>query len=114
MTAQYLQKYMAMDVFLDLVRQDLVKMRIMFTQNINVPTGLDSFQRANGYHLLYYQFIKHAFGLANCNCQIHPRFNIGISTGQRGDSTYRWQQSYRHWLFIPAEYLRDKTQKKAN
>ena len=39
-----------------------VKMRIMFTQNRNVP-DLTLEQRSNTYHLLYYQFVKHAFGL---------------------------------------------------
>jgi len=31
--------------------------------------------------------------------QIHPNFNIGISTG--GDARMRWTHSYRHWLFKP-------------
>ena len=35
----------------------------MFTQNQFVPTRLSPDQRRAEYHLLYYQFIKHAFGL---------------------------------------------------
>ena len=38
-TANYLTKYMSlMDTFFALVQQDQIKMRVMFTQNINVPT----------------------------------------------------------------------------
>lgn len=63
-TAQYLDKYQAvMDAFFDYVAQNRVKIRIMFTQNRNVPQGLTRRQQQNKYHLLYYQFIKHAFGL---------------------------------------------------
>jgi len=44
------------------VRLGRVKLRVMFTQNRHVPI-LSREQREIGYHLLYYQFIKHAFGL---------------------------------------------------
>ena len=37
----------------------------MFTQNMYVP-HLQDYQLGNGYFLLYYQFIKHAFGLRYC------------------------------------------------
>lgn len=44
------------------VRSDNVKIRIMFTHDYHVPVGLTNEQRANEYFILYYQFIKHAFG----------------------------------------------------
>ena len=31
--------------------------------------------------------------------KIYPNFNIGISTGYKGDITNRWKHPYRHWLF---------------
>ena len=63
-TENYLEKYKGlMDAFYDEVAAGLIKIRIMFTQNMIVPTGLTSEQRREGYHRLYYQFIKHAFGL---------------------------------------------------
>ncbi len=63
-TAQYLDKYIAIiDTFFDLIRQDKVKIRIMFRQNATVAIGLNREQTTNGFHLLYYQFIKNAFGL---------------------------------------------------
>ncbi len=64
-TAQYLDKYKTMmDTFFTMVELNKVKIRIMFTQNRYVPQGLTRQQQATKYHLLYYQFIKHAFGLA--------------------------------------------------
>lgn len=65
-TAQYLAKYVELiDVFFDLLADGRVKMRVMFTQNRNVPTTLTAEQREHSYFLLYYQFLKHAFGLAH-------------------------------------------------
>jgi len=40
-----------------------VKVRVMFTQNIHVPPRYDAYQNDNKYFLLYYQFVKHCFGL---------------------------------------------------
>jgi len=63
-TENYLAKYIElMSDFFDLIAADKVKVRIMFTQNRNVPIGLSQEQRRNEYFLLYYQFLKHAFGL---------------------------------------------------
>lgn len=30
---------------------------------------------------------------------IRPNFNIGVSTGDRGDKSNRWKDHYRHWIF---------------
>ncbi len=40
-------------------------MRVMFTQNANVATGLTQEHHDNAYYLLYYQFLKHGFGLGD-------------------------------------------------
>lgn len=67
-TANYLEKYKALiNVFFDLMEEDLVKVRIMFTQNANRPLNLNSRQLKDEYFILYYQFFKHAFGLAHSN-----------------------------------------------
>lgn len=216
----YLEKYKAlMTVFFRMVAADLVKVRIMFTQKAYVPKGLTPEQRENEFFLLYYQFLKHAFGLPHCNetgdpvrlriyldqlpdtkekvarfkgfvaaleqsrefrgarilvpqdqiaevrshdhiilqCldvvlgamqfrlneghrakpegatrrgnrtiakeklyrhinqlirEIHPGFNIGISTGTNGEIANRWHHSYRHWLFIPKEWEIDRSRTK--
>jgi len=71
-TDNYLTKYCAMmDCFFEIVASDQAKVRIMFTNNSFVPQGLTSEQRQSEYHRLYYQFIKHAFGLQLCDFE-HP------------------------------------------
>ena len=60
----YLGKYQElMSAFFDEVRAGRVKVRIMFRQNAQSSNRLSPQQQDNGYFLLYYQFIKHAFGL---------------------------------------------------
>jgi hypothetical protein len=39
----------------------------MFTQNINVPSLLEEYHVENEYFILYYHFIRHAFGLKYWN-----------------------------------------------
>jgi hypothetical protein len=66
-TEAYKSKYIAFlkEVF-DLAEIGALKFRIMFTQNSNVPTNLDEHKLAHQYFLLYYQLVKHAFGLMHC------------------------------------------------
>ncbi|WP_020398722.1 DUF3800 domain-containing protein [Kordiimonas gwangyangensis] len=207
----YLKKYIAfVDVIFDLLEEDKLKLRIMFTQNRFVPEIDEEYKVDNQYYLLYYQFIKHAFGLRYIESdadrvdltlflddvpdksekyeifkdylaglsrnpifrarnltlsredithvdskrhvilqatdvvlgamqfrlndmhkaipegqrrrgkrtiakeklykhvlqrirKFHANFNIGISTGVRGEYSNRWHHEYRHWLFIPSD-----------
>lgn len=63
----YLDRYVGMmDAFFELVASDLVKIRVMFTQTRYIPE-LTPYHREHQYHLLYYQFLKYAFGLRHCN-----------------------------------------------
>jgi hypothetical protein len=72
-TDQYLSKYLGlMETFFALVEVDKVKTRIMFTQNSIVAKSLRSEQLENEYFLLYYQFVKHAFGLQYSNSTNSP------------------------------------------
>jgi hypothetical protein len=67
-TGQYLSKYLdLMETFFDLVEADKIKTRIMFTQNSIISKNLRSEQIENEYFLLYYQFVKHSFGLQYSN-----------------------------------------------
>ena len=67
-TENYLDKYLAlMDEFFDIVAEGKIKVRIMFRQNACVATNLTQDHVENTYFILYYQFIKHAFGLKHCN-----------------------------------------------
>jgi hypothetical protein len=52
-----------MDLFFDLIKSDKVKIRIMFTENRYRPRHLTREQIKDQYAILYYFFIRHAFGL---------------------------------------------------
>ncbi|ABI69303.1 hypothetical protein Swol_2008 [Syntrophomonas wolfei subsp. wolfei str. Goettingen G311] len=219
-SAAYLDKYMAMiKLFFDLIEEGKIKVRIMFTQNARQPVGLTREQIEESYFLLYYQFLKHGFGLIYSNdtknpiylrlyldqlpdtkaksdkfknfiydlqfqkefehanihirkediaevdshdhiilqCTdvvlgamqfrlndlhkaipegqrrraaktiakeklykyinsrirgIYPGFNIGESTGHKGDISNRWHHPYRHWKFVPGQWEYDETKTK--
>ena len=67
-TEQYLDKYIELiDFFFNFVNLNKVKIRIMFRQNANVSQNLSREHEEKEYFLLYYQFIKHAFGIDYCN-----------------------------------------------
>lgn len=218
----YLEKYqLILDRFFEYLKEDKIKVRIMFRQNTKVPKGLSKKQKGNSYYLLYYQFIKHAFGLEYSNTteesiylrtyfdklpesnvhgkkqkfknhiynlqdlrhfrsanikirysdivdvdskkhiilqcldvilgsmafrlndlhkikpegrsrrgkktiakekmykairkhivEIYPHFNVGISTGDKGNKANRWHHPYRHWSFQPKEFDLDLTKSK--
>ena len=80
-THNYLEKYIALiELFFDFVKEDKVKIRIMFTHNANLAKRLTKEQRENEYFLLYYQFFKHAFGFRYSNksgkrVSIYPFFD---------------------------------------
>lgn len=60
----YLSKYEAlMILFFEKIQQYQMRIRIMFTQNAHVPQNITPQQYQDQYFLLYYQFLKHAFGL---------------------------------------------------
>lgn len=63
-TDNYLNKYIEfINLYFDLITENKIKIRIMFTQNALRATNLTEYHEENRYFLLYYQFIKHAFGL---------------------------------------------------
>lgn len=63
-TERYLGKYEALiSHFFQEVHDGNIKVRIMFSQNAHQPTSLRPEDHEFGYFKLYYQFIKHAFGL---------------------------------------------------
>ena len=63
-SAPYLAKYQDLiRVFFEEVRQGHLKVRIMFRQNVHEAVGLTQEQIEGAFFRLYYQFIKHAFGI---------------------------------------------------
>jgi hypothetical protein len=63
-SANYADKYISfLDEVFALLAEDKLKMRIMFTQNYFGVARLTAEQRENSFFRLYYQFVKHSFGL---------------------------------------------------
>jgi len=64
-STSYLGKYKSlMSIFFKLMAQDKVRTRIMFRSNMHVPVGLTKEQVESEFFRLYYQFVKHSFGLS--------------------------------------------------
>ncbi|WP_332453357.1 DUF3800 domain-containing protein [Chryseobacterium aquaticum] len=53
----------SIDTFFDFIQANKIKIRIMFTNNRFVKPDLKEEHLENEYLLLYYQFLKHSFGL---------------------------------------------------
>lgn len=51
------------DVFFELIKSKSIKFRVMFTDNRFLAHNLSKDYYDQEYHILYYHFIKHAFGL---------------------------------------------------
>lgn len=60
------------DFVFDLLENGFAKIRIFFRNNQFIPTGLTKEQKRNEFSLLYYQFIKHSFGLQYSNPTKRP------------------------------------------
>lgn len=74
-SSHYLDKYkLIMDTFFDLIEKGQIKVRIMFTQNAYRATNLNELHKTDGFFILYYQFIKHAFGLSFSNTLDEHRY----------------------------------------
>jgi len=73
-TEQYLEKYMELiRVFFEEVARGNLRIRIMFRQNAHLPQRLSYQQVDWEYYLLYYQFVKHGFGLEHAEENIRLR-----------------------------------------
>lgn len=67
-TDNYLDKYIEIiNLFFEFIKTGKIKVRIMFAQNAFVSDGLTKKQTDNEYSILYYYFLKDAFGLKYCN-----------------------------------------------
>lgn len=85
-TANYLEKYKEiMNLFFSFVEQGKVKVRIMFRSVDDVPSvPVDNNEK---YFKLYYQFIKHAFGLQYIPADLLPTniiINLDILPDKHG------------------------------
>jgi uncharacterized protein DUF3800 len=72
-TATYLDRYIILiQTFFAEVAADNLRVRIMFRQNAHTPQNLTKEQIEGEYFRLYYQFVKHAFGLLVMPHPGHP------------------------------------------
>lgn len=65
-----------------------LKIRIMFTQNIN-QVGHLQYEEGAAYFKLYYQFIKHAFGLEYCNPERAAEVTCAVLLDQAPDTAVK-------------------------
>ena len=78
-TENYREKYEEyVRFFFTFVASGRVKVRIMFCQNFFRPNDLNQKQIDLGYFLLYYQMIKHAFGIQYSNPNTIDRKNSSM------------------------------------
>jgi len=78
-TDGYKEKYIEfIEYYFSFVETGRLKVRIMFTQNMHRAKNLTQDQIDNQYFLLYYQMIKHSFGLAYCNPNALDRVYFSI------------------------------------
>lgn len=67
-TENYLEKYIKMiNLFFTFIKSGKIKVRIMFAQNAHVADKLTKEQTDNEYSILYYYFLKDAFGIKYSN-----------------------------------------------
>ena len=65
---QLLDKYIEfIDKYFDFISENKIKIRIMFKQGYYKTTGLTEEQQKHEFYILYYQFLKKAFGFEFCN-----------------------------------------------
>lgn len=77
MSLNYLDKYKEfIEVYFNFIKTGDIKLRIMFRQNRYRSTGLSDYQKENEFFILYYQFLKNAFGLQYCNADTHEPVRI--------------------------------------
>lgn len=87
-TEQYLEKYIELiQVFFEEISQGHLRLRIMFRQNAHLPSGLSREHVDWEYYLLYYQFVKHAFGLEHAveNLRLRLYFDTFPDTAEKSE-----------------------------
>lgn len=91
-TDHYLDQYMEfMRAFFDEIRAGNLKARVMFRQNTHTRRFEDAEQKALEYFMLYYQFIKHGFGLSQME-HAHPAIHLRLYFDQFPDTSERAAQ----------------------
>lgn len=104
-TEQYLEKYIDLiEYFFSFVKSDRIKIRIMFRQNAIVPNNLTKEQLEKEYFLLYYQFIKHSFGIEHCNSKERDNIELKLYFDKLPD-TKKKNKIFKGHIFALNEFL---------
>lgn len=93
--AYNLEDYISVvDEFFDLLHSGFLKVRVMFLQNIYQVSHLD-YDSSEAYLKLYYQFIKHAFGLAFCNPKAGNNISVAVFLDEMPENLDRFLEFKR-------------------
>tara|TARA_E500000318_G_scaffold84778_1_gene80634 strand:+ start:310 stop:1158 length:849 start_codon:yes stop_codon:yes gene_type:complete len=92
-------------LYFEFVSTSRLKTRIMFTQNMMVPNNLERRHHEEQYFLLYYQFIKHAFGIAHCNPNALDRVYFSILPDKIPESAENLERFKSYLSRIPDSSL---------
>jgi len=96
--ASNVDRYIAfMDEYFSFVSTGRLKVRIMFTDNNHIVSGLERRHFEQQYFLLYYQFIKHAFGIRYCNPNALDRVYFSVLPDRIPDSEEKTEE-FRNYL----------------
>lgn len=99
-----------MDVFFELVKQDIIKIRIMFTDNRLRPTNITDIQLNHQYHILYYHFLKHSFGLRYIESEEITDFEIFFDKIPDKEEKNREFKKFVYGLQFLPEFQQSKIQ----
>lgn len=102
LSANYLEKYKEfISYYFEFVRTGRIKVRIMFCQRLYIAEGLSKENRENEYFYLYYQFLKHAFGLSYCNPNALDRVFLSLMIDELPDTRQKAQRFKSKLSSIP-------------
>lgn len=104
-TEQYLNKYLKLiDYFFEFIKTNKIKIRIMFRQNALIPQKLSKKQEEKEYFLLYYQFIKHAFGIDYCNPEEKDKVILKLYFDKLPD-TKRKNKEFKGYIYALNDFF---------
>lgn len=92
-------------IYFSYVATSRLKVRIMFTQNMRVPINLLKRHHDDQYFLLYYQFIKHAFGLKHADHNPYQAVFVTVLPDKIPDTKERVDRFRDYLCRIPGSSL---------
>lgn len=102
-TLNYESKYIELiNCFFDMIAADKIKMRVMFTHNTVQARNLTRQNLVEKYFILYYEFIKHAFGLRH-SPPIHGGVDIRIYPDRLPDTAEQVER-FKSFLVALSEF----------